>query len=510
MTNLVTDLFTGADASFLDAHAPDFPSGASWSVMDTNTTQAPPLKIMVVGGEAWITQSAGGLTYYYSSVVAPSNDISLRFSPKVTAAYNSAGESGSVYGRVGVMGRSTHASDFATAKMYTGYRAEYTYWDNNWRIYRMTPGSSAQIITIIATTTTPVPLVVGEAQREFTVSITGTSPVVVSIMEGATTILTFSDSDPARITAGVGFGLFEESLPGQSPFMNAFGADSLVASTPVSFSGPVPTRNGAVGTAASFANAGFFAGSATPFAYTLQAGVLPAGLTLSSSTGIVSGTPTTAGTSSGIVIRATDANLATADTNAYSIVIAATNASPTFPGSISNISGTAGSAITPVNVSGQFSDTDALVYTASPAGTAWPSALVVNSSTGIISGTVAGAGTTTGIKVRATDTASQTVDSNAFNAVIAAAPTTVTFTPTLPLKRASSGALRTAVAVRVSVLAPGTDIPIVTVASITTHATTAVPPAFTVSGPVAGTSYPVKMTNIDDATDYALSNLTPT
>lgn len=207
--------------------------------------------------------------------------------------------------------------------------------------------------------------------------------------------------------------------------------------TPVSFSGPVPTRNGAVGSAASFANAGFFAGSLTPFAYTNVGAALPAGLTLSSSTGIISGTPTTAATTSGIIIRATDTGSNVANTNSYSIVIAASNAAPTFPGSISNISGTNGSAITPVNVSGQFSDTDALAYSASPAGTAWPSWASINASTGVISGTpTGGAVTTTGCKVRATDTASQPVDSNSFNFVIAAAGgTTKTYTSTKAMKR---------------------------------------------------------------------------
>lgn len=198
--------------------------------------------------------------------------------------------------------------------------------------------------------------------------------------------------------------------------------DATVVVVPVSFTGPVPTRNGVAGAAASFANAGFFAGSATPFAYTLQAGTLPTGLTLNASTGIISGTPSAAGTQSDIVVRATDANSATADTNAYSIVIAASNAAPTFPGTIADITGTGGTAITPVNVSGQFSDTDALTYSASPAGTAWPSGLVVNSSTGIISGTVA-TSTTAGLRVRATDTAAQTVDSNTFSVTMAAPET---------------------------------------------------------------------------------------
>lgn len=192
---------------------------------------------------------------------------------------------------------------------------------------------------------------------------------------------------------------------------------------PISFSGPVPTRNGTVGVAANFGNAGFFAGNATPFTYSLQAGTLPAGLTLNTSTGAITGTPTTAGTQSGIVVRGTDANSATADTNAYSIVIAASNAAPTFSGSIADITGTGGAAITPVNVSGQFSDTDTLTYSTSPSGTTWPSGLVINSSTGVISGTLS-QGTTTGLRVRATDTASQTVDSNPFSVTIAAAPVT--------------------------------------------------------------------------------------
>ncbi len=51
-------------------------------------------------------------------------------------------------------------------------------------------------------------------------------------------------------------------------------------------------------------------GGTTPFTYTLASGALPAGLTLSS-TGLISGTPTTAGNSS-FTVRATDANGATA------------------------------------------------------------------------------------------------------------------------------------------------------------------------------------------------------
>lgn len=102
--------------------------------------------------------------------------------------------------------------------------------------------------------------------------------------------------------------------------------------TPIAFTGTVPTLNGTEGVAFSESLASYFSGTETPFAYTLQSGTLPAGLTLNSSTGVISGTPTTAGTSSGIVVRGTDATPDTADTNSFSIVIAAPASLPGTPG----------------------------------------------------------------------------------------------------------------------------------------------------------------------------------
>lgn len=93
------------------------------------------------------------------------------------------------------------------------------------------------------------------------------------------------------------------------------------AATPVAFSGSVSNQTGTEGTAFSLNLSTYFSGSETPFAYSVQAGTLPAGLSLNSSTGVISGTPTTAGVSSGIVIRAADATPDTADTNSFSITI---------------------------------------------------------------------------------------------------------------------------------------------------------------------------------------------
>lgn len=97
----------------------------------------------------------------------------------------------------------------------------------------------------------------------------------------------------------------------------------------------------------------------------------------------------------------------------------AANNAPTFPGgSIASIAASTGVEINPVDVHALFADADALTYSASPIGAAWPSGLVINSATGIISGTPAAAAT--GIRVRATDTIGQTVDSNAFNVTVTA------------------------------------------------------------------------------------------
>lgn len=117
---------------------------------------------------------------------------------------------------------------------------------------------------------------------------------------------------------------------------NAFALVQAGPATPVAFSGSVSNQTGTEGTAFSLNLSTYFSGSKTPFAYSVQNGTLPAGLSLNSSTGVISGTPTTAGVSSGIVIRATDATPDTADTNSFSITInaAGDTTNPTLTGSV--------------------------------------------------------------------------------------------------------------------------------------------------------------------------------
>ena len=62
-------------------------------------------------------------------------------------------------------------------------------------------------------------------------------------------------------------------------------------------------------------------GGTTPYSYTVQAGTLPQGLTLNSATGAITGVNTDGVSQTGIVIRVTDADSATVDTNAFDITV---------------------------------------------------------------------------------------------------------------------------------------------------------------------------------------------
>ena len=157
----------------------------------------------------------------------------------------------------------------------------------------------------------------------------------------------------------------------------------------------------------------------SPFTFAVTTGTLPTGLTLASSTGVVSGTPTVAGTSN-FTITATDAAGATA-AQAYTVVI---NAVPsitttTLPNWTIN---RAGYSQTIATTGGTAAITFAVTTGTLPTG------LTLASSTGVVSGTPTVAGTSN-FTVTATDAAGATA-AQAYSVVIAAA---VTVSPsTLP------------------------------------------------------------------------------
>jgi uncharacterized repeat protein (TIGR02543 family) len=97
----------------------------------------------------------------------------------------------------------------------------------------------------------------------------------------------------ANADNGVGSPVIETSLP------------TAIIKAEVVFTGPSPVPGANAGTAYSLSLSA--SGGATTFGYTVSSGSLPAGLTLDSATGQLSGTPTTAGTYT-FTVRATDSN----------------------------------------------------------------------------------------------------------------------------------------------------------------------------------------------------------
>jgi hypothetical protein len=93
-------------------------------------------------------------------------------------------------------------------------------------------------------------------------------------------------------------------------------------STPVSFGGTVPTQTGTIGIAFNLALSSYFSGGLTPFTYSVFSGSLPTGLTLNTSTGAITGTPSAAGNFTA-VIRATDTGSNVANTNSIGFTISA-------------------------------------------------------------------------------------------------------------------------------------------------------------------------------------------
>jgi hypothetical protein len=94
-------------------------------------------------------------------------------------------------------------------------------------------------------------------------------------------------------TPGVGGGVVFRGTDARGAHANS---NSVVITVVVAlaFSGPIPDQSNVEDTAITPLNiSGYWSGGATPYVYSIFSGTLPAGLTLNSSTGIISGTPTT-------------------------------------------------------------------------------------------------------------------------------------------------------------------------------------------------------------------------
>jgi hypothetical protein len=118
-------------------------------------------------------------------------------------------------------------------------------------------------------------------------------------------------------------------------------------------------------------------GGAAPHAFTLMAGTLPAGITLSTE-GLLAGAPTQIGTFNGLMVKATDAN-GCAGVATYSLVIGC----PTITLSPSSLPG----AVVGTPYSQMIVPSPAGTYTFAVTAGALPPGLSLNASTGVLAGT---------------------------------------------------------------------------------------------------------------------------
>ncbi|WP_421546572.1 putative Ig domain-containing protein [Pseudomonas sp. QD4] len=174
-----------------------------------------------------------------------------------------------------------------------------------------------------------------------------------------------------------------------------------------------PSTLGAMTINTAFSSSLSATGGTAPYTYALTAGSLPTGLSLNTTTGIISGTPTAAG-SYNFTVTATDANGATG-ARAYSVAISA----PTLvltPASLG--AGTTGSPY-----SATFSTSGGTApYTYSVTGSL-PAGMTLNTSSGVLSGTPTASGSYN-LTITATD-ANAANTSKAYTLTIAAVPITV-------------------------------------------------------------------------------------
>jgi hypothetical protein len=160
-------------------------------------------------------------------------------------------------------------------------------------------------------------------------------------------------------------------------------------------------------------------GGTAPYTFSMQAGTLPTGITLNTSTGVISGTDSTDSTgttATGLVLRVTDSagSPAHIDSSSFSLAIAATLTMSYTPVTTATYN-VAYTGATPSTAGG----TTSYVYTST--GAALPTGMTISPSTGVISGTDStdsGGATYAGIVVTVTDAHSRVVNSSSFTITV--------------------------------------------------------------------------------------------
>lgn len=273
----------------------------------------------------------------------------------------------------------------------------------------------------LAITGTPAAGTVGQAYSFVPTISGGTAPYTVASIGSQLPAGTGLNTNTGAITGSLsgsaqtyaGIILRVTDADGNVATLN-LAAIVVAGAAQLTISGTPPT-SATVGTAYSFTPTS--TGGTGAKTFSLAAGSLPAGLSLNGVTGAITGTPTTAGTSSGIGLQVQDGAGATATLPSFSIVVAS-NVQPLTISGTPATTGQVGSAynFTPTAAGGVAPRTFALIAGTLPAG------LSFNTSTGAITGTPTTTGTATGLSIQVTDSVGTAATLATFQIAVAAAP----------------------------------------------------------------------------------------
>ena len=273
----------------------------------------------------------------------------------------------------------------------------------NWSAALATFVASGATVGAPSVTTSALPNGTQNTAYNATVTATGgTTPYAWSIVSGTLPVgLSLTASTGA--ISGTPTGTGASSFTVQVTDANAQTATKGLSITIASAAGPPSVTTSALpnGTQNTAYNATVTAtGGTTPYAWSILSGTLPVGLSLAASTGAISGTPTVTGGST-FTVQVSDANAQTA-TKGLSITIAPAAVAPSvttsaLPGGTQNIAYSA-----TVTATGGTTP-----YTWSIVSGSLPVGLNLAASTGAISGTPTGTGTSP-FTVQVTDANAQT------------------------------------------------------------------------------------------------------
>jgi YVTN family beta-propeller protein len=272
-----------------------------------------------------------------------------------------------------------------------------------------TKGTESKPLTLTVTNTGTASLSItnvaegGTDQADFSVSSDACNGATVTAGSKCAISVAFTPSTTSAESATL---TFTDNASGSPQAVNLTGAGTPTPVTVTTSSLP----SGVVGAAYSQTLAA--SGGVTPYSWSVSTGTLPAGLSLAASTGKISGTPTTAGTSA-FTVKVTDSASGTA-TQSLSITINASLAVTTA----SLPEGTVGTAYSQtLEATGGVSP-----YTWSISTGTLPAGLSLAASTGAISGTPTTAGSSA-LTVKVTDSASHAATQSLSLTINAAVPT---------------------------------------------------------------------------------------